>query len=356
MFPPRDLISIVIPVYNQEKFIGRCLKSIQRQSYKALEIIVVNDGSTDNSQQIISTIAKKDPRVLLVNQANQGEALARKHGYEKATGEWLMFVDHDDMLPPRAIESLYGSILKTNADLVCGCALRKWGWITKRIGGAPQYMINRIIDQPELFERYYVSFFGVNLFPVTLWGKIYRKSVIDNAMTTVDLFITPHLNFGGDEAFNLLLFPFLKSVYSIKENVYLYRWGGLTSGFNRHLPDLMAFSDFRISLLDNYHYRKGYAPLFIEYVNILLSHLVQLIEYKKMEENDILLWLDSELNNRYLVSRMRDFYQLNDTPIPDKCKMAILTDTNGLYSYAKHLIEHNRNRILEKRVFRFFTK
>ena len=356
MFSPQDLISIVIPVYNQEKFIGRCLKSILRQSYKALEIIVVNDGSTDNSQQIISTIAKKDSRLVLVNQVNQGEALARKHGYEKATGEWLMFVDHDDMLPQRSIESLYSSIRRTNVDLVCGCALRRWGWITKRIGGAPQSMINRIIDQPELFERYYVSFFGVNLFPVTLWGKIYRKCVVDEAMASVDLFTTPHLHFGGDEAFNLLLFPFLKSVYSIKNNVYLYRWGGLTSGFNRHLPELMDFSDFRIGLLDNYRYRKGYSPLFIEYVNILLSHLVQLIEYKQMEENDILFWLDSELNNRYLVSRMRDYYQLIETPIPDKCKMALLADTNGLYSYAKHQIEQKRFRIIGKKVFRYFTK
>ena len=353
---PRDLISIIVPVYNQEKYIGRCLKSILRQSYKAIEIIVVNDGSTDNSLQIISSIAKKDSRVVLVDQENQGEALARKHGYERAKGKWLMFVDHDDMLLPGAIESLYRSIVRNNADVVCGNALRRWGWITRYLGCAPESMTNRIIDQTELFERYYVSFFGINLFPVTLWGKIYRKKVVDEAMAAVDLFITPHLHFGGDEAFNLLLFPYLKRAFLIKDRVYLYRWGGLTSGFNRHLPELMDFSDFRIHLLDKYHYDKGYTTLFIEYVNILLSHMVQLIEYKQLEEKDILLWLESELNNRYLVNRMRNYYLSNDTQVPDKCRLAILVDTKGLYSLAKHQIEQQRLRVLGKRVLRILTK
>lgn len=356
MVPSQDLVSIVVPVYNQERFIGRCLTSILKQSYKKIELIIVNDGSTDDSQSIIANIAKKDSRIVLVNQANQGEALARKHGYERARGEWLMFVDHDDQLLPGAIEVLHDSILKNDADIVCGCALRQWGWVTRQLGGAPESMINKIIAQPELFDRYFVSFFGINLFPVTLWGKIYRKRVIDEAMTSVDLFTTPHLHFGGDEAFNLLLFPFLKSVYSIKDNVYLYRWGGLTSGFNRHLPELMDFSDFRISLLDKYHYNKGYSPLFIEYINILLSHMVQLIEYKQMDEIEILQWLEDELTGRYLVSRMRDYYHFNDVPIPDKCRMATSFDTSGLYSLAKHQLEHQRLRVLGKRVFRLFNK
>lgn len=352
----QDLVSIVVPVYNQEKYIGRCLTSILKQSYKNIELIVVNDGSTDDSQLIIANFAKKDTRIVLVNQTNQGEALARKHGYERASGEWLMFVDHDDRLLPGAIELLHDSILNNNTDIVCGRALRQWGLITRQMGGAPESMINKIIGQPELFDRYYVSFFGINLFPVTLWGKIYRKRVIDEAMTSVDLFTTPHLHFGGDEAFNLLLLPFLKSVYSIKDNVYLYRWGGLTSGFNSHLSELLDFSDFRITLLDKYHYNKGYSPLFIEYVNVLLSHVVQLIEYKQQGEGAIIQWLETELNTRYIVSRMRSYYQSNEVSIPDMCRMAISTDTNGLYSYAKQRIEHQRLRFIGRRVLRFFNK
>lgn len=187
-----SLISVIIPVYNQEKHVGRCLKSILNQSYDHLEVIVVNDGSIDRSRHILAGLATKDKRITLIDQQNQGEALARRRGYEQARGDFIMFVDHDDCLLPNAIELLYNAIIETRVDVVCGHALRKWGLISRPIKGFPATMSGRIITQKELFDSYYVSFFGINLFPVSLWGKIYRKAVIDKAMKTVDLFTTPH--------------------------------------------------------------------------------------------------------------------------------------------------------------------
>lgn len=344
-----SLVSIVVPVYNQERFIKRCLSSILRQSYNNIEVIVVNDGSTDSSLGIIEKMAVSDGRIVLINQHNQGEAIARRTGYDKAKGEYLMFVDHDDCLLPYAIESLYLSIQNTQVDVVCGKAVRKWGWKSRALNSYPDSMIGRVISQKALFEEYYISFFGVNLFPVSLWGKIYRKSVIDKAMKSVDLFTTPHLHFGGDEAFNLLLFPHLRGVYLMDETVYLYRWGGLTSGYNRHLPELLDFSDFRVHLLDQYHYDKGYSYLFIEYVNILISHVQQGLLFGFWNIKDAKEWLTKELYNRYLMRRMQNYY-LGKTVIPDKCQKALSHDVDGIVSMAESRLKQQRLRFFLKKV------
>lgn len=342
------LISIVVPVYNQEVFIGRCLRSILKQSYDHLEVIVVNDGSTDHSRQIIAKNAEKDPRIILINQPNQGEAIARRSGYERARGEYIMFVDHDDCLPQGAIESLFKAIERTRVDVVFGQAVRKYGWKTRMLRSFPPSFSERVIDQKELFENFYVSYFGINLLSVSLWGKLYRKRTIDEAMAGLDLFTVPHLHFGGDEAFNLLLFPFLKSVYLLDKVVYLYRWGGLTSGYNRHVPELFDFSDFRITLLDKYQYEKGYSPLFVEYVNILITHVQQILEFTKWGEGEARQWLTEELGSRYLMQRMRAYFA-GKTDIPNKCRMAMDLDAEGIVGLAKTRLKQQRLRSFLRR-------
>lgn len=96
MFEP--LISVIIPVYNTEQFISRCLDSVIRQTYKNLEIIVINDGSTDCSSQICYEYSVRDSRIKIIDQPNKGVASARNTGIENAYGDWLFFVDSDDYI------------------------------------------------------------------------------------------------------------------------------------------------------------------------------------------------------------------------------------------------------------------
>lgn len=93
-----QLISIIVPLYNQEQFITTCLKSILHQSYPHLEVIVINDGSTDSSQDVVEKFAADDERIVLINQENKGVSAARNAGLERATGDFIMFVDADDWL------------------------------------------------------------------------------------------------------------------------------------------------------------------------------------------------------------------------------------------------------------------
>ena len=93
-------VSIVVPIYNTEKYLKKCLDSIINQTYENLEIILVDDGSTDNSGKIIDDYAKKDSRIKAIHQKNAGQSTARNNGIKKATGKYISFIDGDDEIKP----------------------------------------------------------------------------------------------------------------------------------------------------------------------------------------------------------------------------------------------------------------
>ena len=110
-------ISIIIPVYNAEKYVGACIESLLAQSFSDFECILVNDGSTDGSSAVCREYAKKDPRVIHIDQENQGVCGARNTGLDAARGETITFVDSDDWMDENGLEILYNEYLRTGADL-----------------------------------------------------------------------------------------------------------------------------------------------------------------------------------------------------------------------------------------------
>ena len=116
-----QLISVVIPVYNQERYLDRCLKSVLNQTYPNLEIICADDGSQDRTKKIIQKWAKKDSRVHVLELPHSGVSICRNRGIEASGGDYLLFVDSDDYIGKNMIEILYENILRLDADMcVCG--------------------------------------------------------------------------------------------------------------------------------------------------------------------------------------------------------------------------------------------
>lgn len=113
-----EKISIIIPVYNLENYIERCLQSVINQTYKNLEIIIVDDGSTDNSSNIINKYTAKDKRISYYKQVNKGPGSARNLGIEKCSGSWIAFVDGDDYLDKNYLKYMISETKKNNCDLV----------------------------------------------------------------------------------------------------------------------------------------------------------------------------------------------------------------------------------------------
>ncbi len=303
----QPLVSILIPLYNQERYFEKCIRSVCDQTYKNLEIIVVNDGSTDKSSEILSKWASKDNRIKVVNKQNEGLPMARKDGYLNATGEYICFVDSDDQLVSNGVEVMVKHIMRHQVDMVICTAKRmlgilKWSRIT---GPFPK---DHVVRQPELFNQYYVNFFGKASFPNNMWARLIKKTAIDKAYQQTDIFMTELRFMGEDLYFNMKIFPHLQSMVMTDDIVYYYRYGGTVDHFNKYYPELFRLADIRLSQLDQYSYHDGYEPLFVEYSNMIYYYAEQLLQYKMGGEEDIINCFRQEVNHREIYKRMACYY------------------------------------------------
>lgn len=160
-------ISIIVPIYNSEKYLKKCIDSIINQDKKELEIILVNDGSTDNSLDIINSY--KDDRIRVFNNNNQGIGKTRNFGIKKANGKYIMFLDSDDYLEYNACSKLYEKIKKDNLDLViCDFNIIKGRDVLKE--KLISFENTSLVNNPLLINK-------INLSP---WNKIYKTELIKN--------------------------------------------------------------------------------------------------------------------------------------------------------------------------------
>ena len=111
------MISVIVPVYNVEEYLEECLESIRQQTYTDIEVILVNDGSTDSSKEICERFCQADSRFRLINQENQGQSVARNRGVKESVGQFIMFVDSDDVINTNVLEVLL-PYMKTDVDIV----------------------------------------------------------------------------------------------------------------------------------------------------------------------------------------------------------------------------------------------
>lgn len=172
-----ELISIVIPVYNVEQYIGKCIESVQNQTYKNLQIILVDDGSTDNSGHICDDYAMKDKRILCLHKPNGGLSDARNYALDKVKGNYIAFIDSDDYVSRYYIERLYQNILDTQADVSIANFMRVRS--TDQITDILKTDRNlRIFNREESFYALYEDDLKYQF--TTAWGKLYKTNIFDN--------------------------------------------------------------------------------------------------------------------------------------------------------------------------------
>lgn len=162
-----ELISVIIPVFGVEEYLNECITSVVDQTYKNLEIILVDDGSPDNCPQMCDKWAEKDERIKVIHKENGGLSDARNAGIEIATGKYIAFVDSDDFIRQDMLEKLYAALMKENADIAaCGilsCEGDKENvWGCKDFAGTP--------------EQIYTLLYDDTAYPVAAWNKLYTRS------------------------------------------------------------------------------------------------------------------------------------------------------------------------------------
>lgn len=211
----KDLVSICVPVYNTEKYLDRCVKGLLNQSYDKIEIILVDDGSTDKCGSICDQFAAEDMRVRVIHKKNGGEASARNAGLKAAKGEFVMFCDSDDEYTSDAVELLMTAIKSEGVDLSCGGYLEKSG--EKEIFATPHFRIctaaeaawMTLTDKSQAGTAYILS---------TVNAKIFRHEIIDR----VDLRFDERFVVGSDSIFLAKYLYEVRLIFNICKPVYIY--------------------------------------------------------------------------------------------------------------------------------------
>lgn len=224
--PTHPAVSIIIPAYNAQEHIRECLESVLAQSFSDFEAIVVNDGSTDRTADIVREFAAKDSRILCITTGNQGLSCARNTGIDNSEGEWLFFLDSDDAVFEHAIARLHECCIKENVLISSG------QWTRRQHPGAEQSVSKGhiVIDAVELVEKMLYQTFETS----SAWAKLFNRSIIGDARFTPKLYYE-------DLDFFYRVYLKCDRIGVVKDTIYFYRQNpsSIINSFNKRRLDVL---------------------------------------------------------------------------------------------------------------------
>jgi len=231
-------ISIIIPIYNSEKYLSKCLDSVINQTYNNLEIILVNDGSIDNSINVMKEYARKNKRIIIIDKKNTGVSSTRNEGIKKATGDYIMFLDSDDWLEIDAVERMYNILCDTGVDAVrCNYKIVKNNQIIEH-GNVNNEIMNRVIDNPkEIINNFFTK-------PKTL--PCY--SVLFLFDSKYKVYFDEKIGFMEDVIFYNDLLSSIGSIYLINDELYNYYYNdtsrvNATSNYQKNILEICKVNE-----------------------------------------------------------------------------------------------------------------
>ena len=239
----KSKVSIIVPIYNAELYLSRCLDSLINQTYKNIEVICVNDGSIDRSLEIAMTYRQQYSEIIVINKPNTGVSDSRNLALQQATGDYVMFVDSDDWISPNMVKHLLKEAVTYNAELImCGYSREYKDRTKEKVFELP----NRVIYENDDLNQLHRQLFGPlnhelgnpeSLDAIgTVWGKLYDMSILRKYdLKFVDLKI---IGSNEDGLFNVGVFEYLTKVVFINQSLYHY-WkensSSITSKYNAEL-------------------------------------------------------------------------------------------------------------------------
>ena len=237
----KPLISIIVPIYNVEPYLRRCLDSIANQTYTNLEIILVDDGSTDKCGQICDEYASGDKRIIVIHKENGGLSDARNVGLDIAKGEFVLFVDSDDWIDTITCEKTIRLAIREQADIVCFGYYEVFPSAVQRL---KRVDVGGEISKTEAVRR---LIWGTG---VAVWGKLYSRILFENIRF-------PKGRFFEDTAFTIRLYHLSKKIYLSNYNFYYYSLRKDSLSCNRitskGLTDLLYLWKERLEFLKQYY-------------------------------------------------------------------------------------------------------
>lgn len=309
-------ISVIVSVYNVEKFIKRCLDSIINQTMNDLEIILVNDGSTDNSGKICDEYAQLDNRITVIHKENGGVSSARNTGLDVATGEWIAFVDSDDYIEKDMYEVLYKTAIEKNVD-ICACFF-KYLTVDNKILFNPtqeQLDMNGKYNSKEFLELIYKDEY-MNGICVATWNKIYKKNIFDNLRFKTKIY-------EDDELVNQIYIQDI-DIFVLNKGFYIYVQNLSSLTNTKFSRKKLVFIDIlydRLNLLKDKKMHKLYEDTVRLFCNITIEY------YFKYNNKD--KW---EYDNIYK-NVLKQAIKLENISLKDKIRFSMFYISPHLYDY-----------------------
>ena len=208
-------LSVIVPVYNAEKYLNSTIENILKQTFTDFELILIDDGSTDSSGQLCDKWSQKDGRIKVIYQKNMGVSEARNSGLRIAQGEYIAFVDNDDLINPQMYEILISIAEKESADIVMSkeCEVYEDNIIFEKYS-IPN-IVYEIVNQEAMFMQLFS--YGKRAFPyIHIWNKIYKRQAINECYFSLESM--------EDSFFNCNAYALSKKNIVISENIHLYFW------------------------------------------------------------------------------------------------------------------------------------
>jgi len=312
-------ISIIIPVYNAEKYLKKCLDSVINQTYKDLEIICVNDGSIDNSLNILKEYKKKESRIIIIDKKNQGVSAARNDGIKKATGEYITFLDSDDWVELNTIEMLYNTLIKNKVDVVRCNYYINYNYNENLSGGSLYDLSNKKILTND-------KKFGDLVVDRLLDGTIpcYTGLLLIKQKCLVDIKFKENIKLMEDTIFYNELMNKIYSIYFLDESFYHYYCNqeSCTKSkdfyirnmynlieVNKYLTDIIKkgrfYTDVRLKKMNAKHMNLIMNHFFIMYKESFKDKIELVNEINKILENKDVIKLINETDLSYLPFHLR---------------------------------------------------
>lgn len=210
----QPLVSVIVPVYNVAQYLPQCLASLRGQTYQSLEVLLVNDGSTDGSKEICQAYSELDERFHLIDKPNSGVSDSRNRALDRAKGKYLQFVDADDFLAPDATETLVHAARSSGADLVISHFYRL---LEDRAAPKGHIKEEKLLTRAEFAEEMVKA--PANFYYGVLWNKLFRRSIVEAHHLRFDR----EVSWCEDFLFNLEYIQYTRLVCAIPQPLYYYR-------------------------------------------------------------------------------------------------------------------------------------
>lgn len=270
-------VSIIIPVYNNEFYLRKCLDSVINQTLKEIEIIIINDGSTDNSLEIIKEYRNRDKRIIIINKENEGVSKTRNRGLDICKGQYIQFIDSDDYIDNNMIESMYNVATNNKLDIVM-CGYKKI-IDDKEYNNLPTIEIDNIINK-EIIVKYLTNSYESKILWF-VWKNMYKNELL----SLNNIKFKENLRFGEDSIFNLECFLEAQRIMAIDQCFYNYRYN----------PNSLTSKKYKDYLFSNLNIQ--YKEKISIYKKYSLENLMKDDIDKNFIKHQLPMCISNEINN-----------------------------------------------------------